>query len=330
MAYRRAGFYTLPTQSLYPRLSGYKAKLQEVMLRMAEEAMVTKELFHRWAQCDRSAMNKAWTLLWNAEWMRIWKLTRRHFSNVDEDRLKDAITEAMGRAMEDMDIRISGGRHLTKPAETKRGRRFGYGRITGRKLCLDVKRVEWESAEKFHAYYRQLWLWRCHEILRSDELIVNDETVATKLAQLSAPAGESLESVIFAKAEVINIIEALLEARHAILQSKKGTGGEEPQSAKIISAIILYIKREVVSLAHKKLSDGQIRSMSPKELIDRIDRLRSDTFWDIPFDYDDLWKVVRDELNFKTDDALYKARERFINDLATLDSTPSKLMRVVE
>ena len=124
-----------------------------------------QESIARWQKGDGQAFAEVYQHLWEGLYPTAVYFLR---SFADRDQARDFAADAFWAALEEMDLKVSGGRFLTDPIADPSGadptpRR---GRVSGRKLSAREP-LAWMGEREFQALFRKMWIARGRDTLQS-------------------------------------------------------------------------------------------------------------------------------------------------------------------
>jgi hypothetical protein len=232
----------------------------------------------------------------------------------DHDRMQqatDLASDAFWAAMEELDLKVSGGRLLTAPTGNHREVRQRDGRVVSRPVFRGLVSdrepsarapLDWRGEESFAALCHTMWTARCWDAVRGTTPFWQQTPIGP-----TRDAEEEEQSGIFEDELVGDLpdgqtftvekdnLRAFIEGLAQVTEQLRFQGNKA--LADVGDALLRYV-REHLQAAH--VGDGRIF---------------------IEFEEAEAWAFVRDTLGLKRD-AAYKRKERFVQTVQTLPQAP--------
>lgn len=298
----------------------------EVVLVCIETALPPRCWVERWRDGDRDAF---WQL---QQWLSqryateaarvVSPLLNHRLADPDRRRTADDLaTWAFWAALEELDLKVSGGLLLTEPITVE----LFQGRVSRRKLG-EREPFAWQGAKSFRALFRQMLIARCRDAVRQEwdhdplpEAGPDDGNGQGGVDAKQIPSDKpSPETVLLKKDALLELGEDLAQVAEQLHYA------EDEALAATVEALLLYLKRAVAKYSQgtASLTDDELRQKDVEDLIGDLDLV------ELEFEETEAWAFVESSLQL-TRANRYKRKNRLLGQLPTLPEVPTSLRAVV-
>ena len=224
----------------------------------------------------------------------------------------DLASDAFWAAMEELDLKVSGGKLLTEPTGNHRNVRQRDGRVVSRAVFRGLVSgrepsaralLNWRGVESFAALCRKMWIARCWDAVRGTPPFWKRISI-----ELTRDSDEEERSGIF-------------EDELASDQPDGQTFALEKDNLRAFIEGLAQVTEQLRFQANKALAEvGKALLRYVHEQMQAAHTDGGRIF--IEFDEAEAWSFVRDTLGLSRD-VTYKRKERFLQTVKTLPQAPA-------